>query len=1404
MLDNTDSLSPTYRYFTRDLLTGDPLGEFPFTGVSFGRALKAAGPFTGSLANLEELAPMDFYNHTTPGNTALYVVRDGKSVWGGIIWSREYDTDSKEIQISASEFPSYFHHRRIWKTWGHDYQATITVPSSASLGLPTVVLDYGSSTATSPGSTVHIDFYDELDYRYSGYYKIASDPAPTTSRFSLTSAASQADITTTSANGVNATVNTKGAHGFSVGDTVSISASDSVYNKIAVIKTVGGQFRDKFTYSLPGVVRAEAKSSGSVSRSVPPGTYLNATVSVRADTYDFVRSLINSVSDDFMGIDFPNAYIEPGTRTAIDISSKTKREGYAWIETVDPHGLSVGQAVEVSNLGKTYDGEHYVTAVPDDYEFLYESGGTQARTPVTSEEVTIWGVSSSNGVATLNTNENISLSVGDMVEISAGGFTGPASLVAGRRRVTKVSSTKSFSVDFSDGEDFLQQYSAEFKIYASVATNLVADTKFLYANFWSAVRGTYTPVNGSAKAKFVSNAASGGLSATKAVTPGANVYLSIEASATSAPFRASLTLGSTTVYGPTISNPGEVSYISTTVPAGVTSASFGAYLDPGAPVGSVFYPTKALLGLNLSAADREFFDGSTQSGSNDMQYVWFGSAGNISRTSVKQQIVGVESVSGNGVSYEYTLRESSSVPVGAEVYVYGSVPPIGIDTISYDAVAKVATITVDSTSPYAPYNYSYLSPSIYGAKSVFEVTTKKMSGKSVTLTTRYSHNVRKGDVISLTGFYDRGEIISWGTSGGVTTFNLNTGQFTTGDSLTVSALLSTHTIKSKSITDGVASVWTDVSTGYAVNDIIQISGIVDKIQATSKSIDGDRVILTLSSPHNFLVDDEIEVTGMGAPYNGKHKVIDFTKTRVIYAIDSASSIAPTLTTGYVSGGSAVFNGEYTISAVSGDRIDFFRKGENMPKVVVGAGASIRGSSPISGKYTVTSAPGKSITIATPGAPNRPVGEPTLMEGENEDEVEVPNVFRVSVLTGSYFVTSSTRTTVTFSTNGTNSTSTDPYSGSMFVDTDYNIYGKTLTRTSDYTYTFPWTGDNNLLESTAGGGATLSLLSWGYDSNVSSVDGNGRVLVIKDPNAPASVMTFPEIPIPKQGSVKKSSSAIISSFGPFPGNANIGIEIAAKGFSDLSAQPTPYRGFELVLVGEALESYADTIDGFEYRVDTYYDEESDRFRNTFILLPINFPDAPAPGEVSPTSRFGADRLVFEYPGNIEKVSISESAENSATRFFAVGENDLGPDAGPPYSVASATDLLTGASGRRWPLLDAVEQIPNVDDENLLYSHAQRYLSESAPPEVDIKVTVNSSLLPLVGSYAPGDWCSLIIRDPYIQQRLAGGLEPRPDLLVRKIDSYTVNIPDNNALPEMVDLSLVAEWEVDKRGNKQKTG
>ncbi|MDQ0602006.1 hypothetical protein QF037_006351 [Streptomyces canus] len=99
--------SPSYRYLTADALTNKVLAwDLPLNNVEFGPTLSATGIFTAAveprLAHLVR-AQLD------PGTTKIYAERDGRLLWGGLIWRA--DPEGQQLTIEASGWGSYPYRR---------------------------------------------------------------------------------------------------------------------------------------------------------------------------------------------------------------------------------------------------------------------------------------------------------------------------------------------------------------------------------------------------------------------------------------------------------------------------------------------------------------------------------------------------------------------------------------------------------------------------------------------------------------------------------------------------------------------------------------------------------------------------------------------------------------------------------------------------------------------------------------------------------------------------------------------------------------------------------------------------------------------------------------------------------------------------------------------------------------------------------------------------------------------------------------------------------------------------------------------------------------------------------------------------------------------------------------------
>ncbi|WP_414936613.1 hypothetical protein [Amycolatopsis sp. cmx-11-51] len=106
---------PTYVYLIADLRTGRVLDELPLTGVKYNKPLNDAGKFSGTwdLSRHPSTTNRDPYELTMPARRALYIVRDGRPMWGGLIWTRKYDSSAHKVEIQGADWWSYFDHRKV-------------------------------------------------------------------------------------------------------------------------------------------------------------------------------------------------------------------------------------------------------------------------------------------------------------------------------------------------------------------------------------------------------------------------------------------------------------------------------------------------------------------------------------------------------------------------------------------------------------------------------------------------------------------------------------------------------------------------------------------------------------------------------------------------------------------------------------------------------------------------------------------------------------------------------------------------------------------------------------------------------------------------------------------------------------------------------------------------------------------------------------------------------------------------------------------------------------------------------------------------------------------------------------------------------------------------------------------
>lgn len=124
--------APVYTYVIADLRTNTILEEVPLIGVRFNKPLNASGKLNATWKLGEKTAHLDPYDLTMPCRRAIYAFRDDRPMWGGIIWTRAYDSKSQTVAIGAADWWSYFDHRKVLPVFTPDGTLTQVAGLSVS------------------------------------------------------------------------------------------------------------------------------------------------------------------------------------------------------------------------------------------------------------------------------------------------------------------------------------------------------------------------------------------------------------------------------------------------------------------------------------------------------------------------------------------------------------------------------------------------------------------------------------------------------------------------------------------------------------------------------------------------------------------------------------------------------------------------------------------------------------------------------------------------------------------------------------------------------------------------------------------------------------------------------------------------------------------------------------------------------------------------------------------------------------------------------------------------------------------------------------------------------------------------------------------------------------------------
>jgi hypothetical protein len=1320
-----DILTPTtsanaakYSYYLVDIVTNTALAQIPFEDVSYERSLKQAGQFTGKITTTGQTEDLDLYNSTMPGKTALYVMRNEKCVWGGIVWSRGYDMTGRSLTVSASEFTSYFNRRHIWKTYTYSFTAELFKASKADK----VKVTLKGKTLRSPfdlvddegnKTKIYVSFSDPNLVKYSGYYNMDDFDDPTQTTFYLNMP------------------------------------------------------------TLPGSASA----------------YDSVTVSARVDTYDYIRNLLKDIAIDFSDVEFANETITPGIREQSDITYRSCTNNEVSITTLTEHGLVIGQVVDIKNLQKAINGKYKVTSVLTPYEFKYS---------IPVYDITF--VKRDNDVATVYVNTSggtniVKIPVGAEIVVDADVFTSFNGTVV-------VTATTDNSFSYTDvGAD---------------SGGKVADTGTITVPNISVNGSVLNPTNFRVNSRKIQSTGPKGV--THVIRQAGKV-----------------TMWTKTDHG--FKRADKVN-ISIKVTSSDTNDVYAGLNNNQIPI----------VVTSQTARSFSYYQDEFSNTKND-----------------------IKNKDGSKIELKTTKKNSATLATQVKKLILNTV-----DTHSYEVGDYVYVNGVDG--------YDWTTPLYNGYQTIEELDTisatiRNRARTTAGITTIYTadnHGFDVGDTVVITEMADATfngtfKITSVSdpanAADGVAFFKF---KGVSGSAVAKAGSNSTYGVAKTFGNSWIAFGMPEYGTVKEPDDMISLS-------KRSYNMTGKIVSMATSKRHGFAIGDKIRINiaaDKNEVYEGVFYVHTIPREDIFtYKLSDDAEKLPTKSFNYQEVGGSVtriqskvgyyprissgvtrvgrkastatvkadnhnfiVGDDITISMVSGTYASF-ENSENTFKVFevldddhftyTSVSATETGKTTVNRKERA----GTLVTLRTTATHGYLVGETVYISGVD------------SKLNGSFVITATpavntlqynTETSGTIAQVAVTGASPFAYStiaasGTAYID--YAPSGRsevvtyatksgtaaTLTipdhsyKVGDYVVVFiytaakaPYNNDNNPVKITS---ITTNTISYTATS-ATSVGGaavTGRVSYAAQ--------------------VEKRPVAVARTYGEFPNNSDLGgLNFLNSTYSNNSYQNGIIRGSDLTNVAQLLETYSNTTNGFDYRIDcdiTLDDYGNKIFKRTFILVPrtpISFtnylaslPDGKLPtGVYAPPSAFGADKYVFEYPGNVSNFNMSENSSDSATRMFVVGSNDdFGGDGSARFSAASATDLLNDG----WPILDKSEKqewplvginVVNVDNwgnydaELDFHKTAERYLNESKPPMGDFIVTVNGSLNPIVGTYEPGNWCSLRINDAFFKSRLASILEPRKDVVIRKIDTIKVNVPNNPAFPEQIDLTLVPEWQVDAIG------
>lgn len=1351
LIPTTAANAAKYSYYTVDIVSNKILTQIPFEDVSYERILKGGGSFDGKISISNDTGKLDLYNGTLPGKTALYVVRNDTCVWGGIIWGRTYDMVGRTLSLSAQEFPSYFAHRTVWKTF--NYSFTATAEKTAASGLTKIL---------------------------------------------LTDRKLRKPLAATDSKGVK----TKVYVSFSDGDLVKYSGS----YPIEVQNSAQVPTQDSFYLNIPKLPKSPNPREG-------------VTVSARVDTFEYIRELLNDVAIDFSDVDFQNEIIAPGVRTNNQVTYRACSSNNVTVTTKNPHYLVAGQYVEIRNIEKELTGKFRITEAPTPYEVKYAVPVLPIKSVArdASDLCTIKVHVPDGGTVKFKVGSNIVIS--GCTDTS---FNGPVQIL----------DVTSDSISFST---------------AGATTTETADTTgYVRVPDYTKNVSELNPTN--YRVNFREISTTGKVNVTKVLRENGYVVVTTKT-------RHGFKKGDKLIMSiKDTGNPngdGTLSSLDTT-----KDAPTAPLLSAGSKWFKYYDSTK-------TANSEDIYSGS--SGNKKAYSLVSGKKNKVSlATPIRKRILRTLDTSGFEDQDYINVMGVDEYDWKTPIYNgYAEIDSLNAETETITHRSRSSNITTITTADNHAFDISDrvvikdMSDSSFNGEFLISAITDTTfsftnSGSDVAITSdpgtadtygsswmqfdmpEYSVTREPNDSVSLINKWFR-------KSTKTVTIETSTAHgFRTGDVITVSA-------------SGSDKIDSEFEGTFTITSTPQLDRIIYKI-GTNKSQSATQYLGQTKASGSV---KRVKASTSSYPLDSLpiDRILRRNNRAMVYRVDHDLSEGTAITVDMSDSGQVSFEGTgkpEAIADVTANTFTYSNTGADVGKSVITNFARTAGTKV--GTVTITTsaahgyAVGQTVAIYDIGGTDQ-----TLANQLNKTTHVITAVTTSSPHT--FRFTTPEKTAISSRSAGVNAVafSTVAVGASSVVYVNYDLFGatrdiisleanataKTVTigvpdhdyRVGDYIQlTLYGLGYQQYVYTTKNAN---NVLSPNLPVMVSSVATNTVTYTLPSTHTYYSTMTtLALVSVPSgmgdvglAAQIEKTPVLISRSYGEFPDNAGLGgFDFSTSDYSDLQIQNSVLRGSDMTNVAQILEGYSNNSNGFDYRVDCNlsYDSLGNKmFKRTFVMVPVTpttytdylngLPDKKLPvGTYAPPSAFGADTLLFEYPGNVSNFNLSENSSNSATRVFVVGNNDdTGSGASARYAAASANTLL--ADG--WPLLDKsesqewpltgvnainVDNWGNYDAELDFGRSAERFLNESRPPIGDFIISVNGSLNPIVGTYKPGDWCSLVINDDFFKKRLSSVLEPRKDVVVRKIDGIKVSVPNSPAFPEQIDLTLITEWQVDAIG------